>query len=97
VPSIRALLANNFSIHEYIDVDANIPKSIPITGPSTFVSVSDVEELNLAKADIGGLTAFRRSVGLNAAVVRGIYMRQTMVSVSSHHCCREKKRKRKKL
>lgn len=61
-----------------LTLDANIPKSIPITGPSTFVSVSDNEELNLAKADMGGLTAFRRSVGLNAAVVRGIYMRQTM-------------------
>ena len=82
-------------------MDTNIPKSIPITGPSTFVSVSGIEELNLAnlaKAGMGGLAAFRRSVGLNAAVVRGIYMRQTMgVSFKPSLLPVKEKKKKKKI
>jgi len=45
---------------------------------------------------MGGLAAFRRSVGLNAAAVRGIYMRKTIMSVSSHHCYREERREEEK-
>lgn len=99
VPSIRGAVSKQFLnplVYWSGIADANIPKSIPITGPLTFISpVSGVEDINLAKADEGSLAAFRRSVGLNAEVVRGIYMRQTIMLVSSHHCCREKKERKK--